>query len=188
MYKMTCLAVAPHSSVQHNGSGRKDQQLRPGCKGGGDGLPDQKGLRSSVLGIPYQVHPPHTFSLGQVKPISLLPLLLFLYYLITFSVCYLLSPITFQFPTPIHKWNLPSLAPNTEVWLKVLAFFSLAKGLGYAINTSEELNVVKEIAATTGVVLDSVYSGKAAYGMMKDMDEPVQRPFSEKHPFSIDDF
>ncbi|XP_068308066.1 uncharacterized protein [Pyrus communis] len=131
MYKMTCLAVAPHSSVQHNGSGRKDQQLRPGCKGGGDGLPDQKGLRSSVLGIPYQVHPPHTFSLG-------------------------------QFPTPIHKWNLPSLAPNTEVWLKVLAFFSLAKGLGYAINTSEELNVVKEIAATTGVVLDSVYRSVSA--------------------------
>ncbi|CAN6584754.1 unnamed protein product [Malus baccata var. baccata] len=46
-----------------------------------------------------------------------------------------------------------------------------AKGLGYAINTSEEINFVKEIAATTGIVLDPVYSGKAAYGMMKDMAE-----------------
>nr|ABK95965.1 unknown [Populus trichocarpa] len=46
-----------------------------------------------------------------------------------------------------------------------------AKGLGYAINTSEELKFVKEIATTTGVVLDPVYSGKAAYGMMKDMAE-----------------
>ncbi|XP_021292062.1 bifunctional D-cysteine desulfhydrase/1-aminocyclopropane-1-carboxylate deaminase, mitochondrial [Herrania umbratica] len=46
-----------------------------------------------------------------------------------------------------------------------------AKGLGYAINTSEELKFVKEIAAATGVVLDPVYSGKAAYGMMKDMAE-----------------
>ncbi|XP_044465932.1 bifunctional D-cysteine desulfhydrase/1-aminocyclopropane-1-carboxylate deaminase, mitochondrial-like isoform X1 [Mangifera indica] len=46
-----------------------------------------------------------------------------------------------------------------------------AKGLGYAINTSEELNFVKEIAAATGVVLDPVYSGKAAYGMLKDMAE-----------------
>ncbi|KAH9724719.1 PALP domain-containing protein [Citrus sinensis] len=44
-----------------------------------------------------------------------------------------------------------------------------SKGLGYAINTSEELNFVKDIAAATGVVLDPVYSGKAAYGMLNDM-------------------
>jgi len=44
-----------------------------------------------------------------------------------------------------------------------------AKGLGYAINTSEELKFVKEVAAATGVVLDPVYSGKAASEMMKDM-------------------
>ncbi|KAF7822046.1 putative D-cysteine desulfhydrase 1, mitochondrial [Senna tora] len=46
-----------------------------------------------------------------------------------------------------------------------------AKGLGYAMNTSEELNFVKEIAAATGVILDPVYSGKAAYGMLRDMRE-----------------
>ncbi|XP_028805533.1 bifunctional D-cysteine desulfhydrase/1-aminocyclopropane-1-carboxylate deaminase, mitochondrial [Neltuma alba] len=46
-----------------------------------------------------------------------------------------------------------------------------AKGLGYAMNTSEELNLVKEISKATGVVLDPVYSGKAAYGMLKDMSE-----------------
>ncbi|XP_073100646.1 D-cysteine desulfhydrase 1, mitochondrial [Elaeis guineensis] len=44
-----------------------------------------------------------------------------------------------------------------------------AKGLGYAMNTSEELKFVKDIADATGVVLDPVYSGKAAYGMLKDM-------------------
>ncbi|WOL20165.1 D-cysteine desulfhydrase 1, mitochondrial [Canna indica] len=44
-----------------------------------------------------------------------------------------------------------------------------AKGLGYAMNTPEELKFVKDIAAATGVVLDPVYSGKAAYGMLKDM-------------------
>ncbi|XP_068663354.1 D-cysteine desulfhydrase 1, mitochondrial [Aristolochia californica] len=44
-----------------------------------------------------------------------------------------------------------------------------AKGLGYAMNTAEELEFVKEIARKTGVVLDPVYSGKAAYGMLKDM-------------------
>ncbi|KAH7529326.1 hypothetical protein FEM48_Zijuj05G0172500 [Ziziphus jujuba var. spinosa] len=46
-----------------------------------------------------------------------------------------------------------------------------AKGLGYAINTAEELNFVKEIAAATGVILDPVYSGKAVYGLTKDMAE-----------------
>ncbi|KAE8125916.1 hypothetical protein FH972_020677 [Carpinus fangiana] len=50
-----------------------------------------------------------------------------------------------------------------------ILIFLQAKGLGYAINTSEELKFVKEVAAATGVVLDPVYSGKAAYEMMKDM-------------------
>lgn len=44
-----------------------------------------------------------------------------------------------------------------------------AKGLGYAMNTAEELQFVKDVAAATGVVLDPVYSGKAAYGMLRDM-------------------
>nr|XP_043615208.1 putative D-cysteine desulfhydrase 1, mitochondrial [Erigeron canadensis] len=44
-----------------------------------------------------------------------------------------------------------------------------AKGLGYAMSSAEELQFVKEVAETTGVILDPVYSGKAAYGMMKDM-------------------
>ncbi|KAL8504064.1 hypothetical protein ACS0TY_022701 [Phlomoides rotata] len=46
-----------------------------------------------------------------------------------------------------------------------------AKGLGYAINTTEELKFVREIAEATGIVLDPVYSGKAVYGMMRDMAE-----------------
>ncbi|KAL8456352.1 hypothetical protein ACS0TY_034535 [Phlomoides rotata] len=48
---------------------------------------------------------------------------------------------------------------------------ALAKGLGYAISTIEELKFVREIAEATGIVLDPVYIGKAAYGMMKDMAE-----------------
>ncbi|KAI5382419.1 hypothetical protein KIW84_070011, partial [Lathyrus oleraceus] len=46
-----------------------------------------------------------------------------------------------------------------------------AKGIGYAMNTSEELKFVKEIAEATGVVLDPVYSGKAAYALVKDINE-----------------
>jgi 1-aminocyclopropane-1-carboxylate deaminase/D-cysteine desulfhydrase-like pyridoxal-dependent ACC family enzyme len=32
-----------------------------------------------------------------------------------------------------------------------------AKGLGYAISKTEELQVIKEIAEKTGVILDPVY-------------------------------
>ncbi|KAJ0981213.1 hypothetical protein J5N97_009468 [Dioscorea zingiberensis] len=46
-----------------------------------------------------------------------------------------------------------------------------AKGLGYALNTNEELKFVKQIAEDTRVVLDPVSSGKAAIGMLKDMKE-----------------
>lgn len=46
-----------------------------------------------------------------------------------------------------------------------------AKGVGYAMSTTEELKFVKEVAEATGVILDPVYSGKAAYGMMKQMAE-----------------
>ncbi|XP_020585149.1 putative D-cysteine desulfhydrase 1, mitochondrial [Phalaenopsis equestris] len=45
-----------------------------------------------------------------------------------------------------------------------------AKGLGYAISNAEELQFVKDVAAETGVILDPVYSGKAAYALLKDID------------------
>ena len=32
-----------------------------------------------------------------------------------------------------------------------------AKGLGYAMNTAEELKFVKDVAAATGIILDPVY-------------------------------
>ncbi|GMH14108.1 hypothetical protein Nepgr_015949 [Nepenthes gracilis] len=60
---------------------------------------------------------------------------------------------------------------KADVCSRNLVNILCAKGLGYAINTSEELKFVKEVAATTGVVLDPVYSGKAALGLVKDMAE-----------------
>lgn len=49
------------------------------------------------------------------------------------------------------------------------------QGLGYAINTEEELKFIKEIAETTGIILDPVYGGKAAYRMMRDMANDAAR-------------
>ncbi|KAH7679873.1 1-aminocyclopropane-1-carboxylate deaminase/D-cysteine desulfhydrase protein [Dioscorea alata] len=55
-----------------------------------------------------------------------------------------------------------------------------AKGLGYAMNTAEELQFVKHIAEATGVILDPVGSGKAAIGMLKDMKENPSKWKSHK--------
>jgi len=44
-----------------------------------------------------------------------------------------------------------------------------AKGRGYAISADEELETVREVAMTTGVVLDPVYSGKAVASMLREM-------------------
>lgn len=42
-------------------------------------------------------------------------------------------------------------------------------GAGYGIATDEELRFIIDTARTTGVVLDPVYTGKAARGMMNDL-------------------
>ncbi|KAK7370142.1 hypothetical protein VNO80_12199 [Phaseolus coccineus] len=60
---------------------------------------------------------------------------------------------------------------NAGVNSRDIVHIQNAKGLGYAMNTSEELNFVKDVAAATGVILDPVYSGKAAYAMLKDILE-----------------
>mmetsp|Transcript_38187 Transcript_38187/g.97635 ORF Transcript_38187/g.97635 Transcript_38187/m.97635 type:complete len:429 (-) Transcript_38187:175-1461(-) len=44
-----------------------------------------------------------------------------------------------------------------------------ARGAGYAISTEEELQVMKQVAMETGVVLDPVYSGKAVASMLDEM-------------------
>ncbi|KAL8513599.1 hypothetical protein ACS0TY_012901 [Phlomoides rotata] len=54
---------------------------------------------------------------------------------------------------------------------KALSIKNLAKGLGYTMSTTEELKFVRETTEATGIVLDPVYGGKAAYGMIKDMAE-----------------
>jgi len=46
---------------------------------------------------------------------------------------------------------------STQVLVLILVFFLQAKGKGYAMNTSEELEFVKKVASSTGVILDPVY-------------------------------
>lgn len=46
--------------------------------------------------------------------------------------------------------------------------FRMAKGLGYSLNTEEEINVVKDVAKSSGILLDSCYSGKAVKAWIDD--------------------
>ena len=48
-------------------------------------------------------------------------------------------------------------------------------GLGYAASTTAELEYVRDVARATGVVLDPVYSGKAALGMVQDLKRTAGR-------------
>lgn len=44
-----------------------------------------------------------------------------------------------------------------------------AKGQGYALSRQEELQTVVDVATSTGIVLDPVYTGKAVHGMLSEM-------------------
>lgn len=43
-------------------------------------------------------------------------------------------------------------------------------GLGYALSRPEELSLIHEVARTEGVFLDPVYTGKAFYGMIRELE------------------
>lgn len=45
------------------------------------------------------------------------------------------------------------------------------KGRGYASSTAEELDFIIQFAVETGICLDPVYSGKALYQFMKEIEE-----------------
>lgn len=44
-----------------------------------------------------------------------------------------------------------------------------ARGAGYAISQADELATVRDVALATGIVLDPVYTGKAAHGLLAEI-------------------
>ena len=66
--------------------------------------------------------------------------------------------------------------PAAEVSSRSLLRLEQCIGDGYAKSTPEELEYLVEVSRATGVVLDPVYSGKAALGMVADLAaRPVER-------------
>jgi D-cysteine desulfhydrase len=44
-------------------------------------------------------------------------------------------------------------------------------GRGYALSSAEELKFIRDVASSEGFVLDPVYTGKAFYGMIREMEK-----------------
>ena len=59
--------------------------------------------------------------------------------------------------------------PAAEVPARRLLRLEQCIGRGYACSSPEELDFIIEVGRATGVVLDPVYSGKAALGMVRDL-------------------
>lgn len=72
--------------------------------------------------------PSHTYSLGHVIHTHSLTQSIYVCVGVCVCMCFCVIVLVinekgvcrlFQFPTPIHRWNLPNLPNNTEVYLKV---------------------------------------------------------------------
>jgi D-cysteine desulfhydrase len=55
-------------------------------------------------------------------------------------------------------------------------------GRGYSLSRPEELSLIREVARTEGLFLDPVYTGKAFFGMVKEL-ERYPRRFGERVVF-----
>lgn len=60
---------------------------------------------------------------------------------------------------------------NIEEFVRGLLTVHQGKGLGYASSSAEELEFIVDFAVETGVVLDPVYSGKALFHFIREMQE-----------------
>ena len=80
----------------------------------------------------------------------------------------------------IDRLILPSMMPaaqklSTKPQAAQMLRFTQAMGKGYAMSTTEELQFVQQVAQTTGVVLDPVYAGKAAFHLCRQLrEEPAK--------------
>lgn len=62
-------------------------------------------------------------------------------------------------------------AIDPESYLRVIQ----GRGHGYAVSTDEELRLCKDVAASTAVLLDPVYSGKALYAFVQEARADPER-------------
>ena len=65
----------------------------------------------------------------------------------------------------IKRWLLPVELDRSEI--EILDGYV---GVGYAKSRPEELQAIRDVARAEGLILDPVYTGKAFYGMQKELE------------------
>lgn len=70
---------------------------------------------------------------------------------------------------------LAYLGLDKEVKSEELLRLVQAKGVGYAVNTEEEYSLIRQVAQSSGVVLDGSYTGKAINGFVSEAGDDVSR-------------
>ncbi|MCB9638946.1 MAG: D-cysteine desulfhydrase family protein [Myxococcales bacterium] len=71
--------------------------------------------------------------------------------------------------TILQTWGISSPAED------ILDIIDGYMGLGYALSREEELQLLCQTAANTGIFLDPVYSGKALYGLTQALQKTPER-------------
>jgi len=64
--------------------------------------------------------------------------------------------------------KLGVLEDGKPVQAESLIRFVQAKGVGYSMNTPEETSLIHQVAASSGIVLDGTYTGKAVNGFVNE--------------------
>lgn len=71
---------------------------------------------------------------------------------------------------------LHELGLGDKVKSEDLINFVQSKGIGYAVSSPEELQTIRDVARSSGIILDCSYTGKAIHGFVKEggRDENVK--------------
>uniref|UniRef100_K3WQE0 Tryptophan synthase beta chain-like PALP domain-containing protein n=1 Tax=Globisporangium ultimum (strain ATCC 200006 / CBS 805.95 / DAOM BR144) TaxID=431595 RepID=K3WQE0_GLOUD len=71
----------------------------------------------------------------------------------------------------IDKRILPEMGAPSELSSREFMQITNSQGTGYARSTKAELEFITNVARTTGVLMDPVYSGKALYHLIRELNE-----------------
>lgn len=66
---------------------------------------------------------------------------------------------------------LPAMGAPSDFSSRAFLQITNAQGTGYARSTTEELAFIASVARTTGVLMDPVYSGKALFHLIRELNE-----------------
>lgn len=73
---------------------------------------------------------------------------------------------------------MPEMGAPAEISSREFLQITNAQGTGYARSTQAELEFIMSVARTTGVLMDPVYSGKALYHLIRELNEDPAVRFS----------